>query len=214
MVCDKCGCKIKGEPAKCPLCDNVFNEEKTVVKKPKRVSTYKKPFTLIYFLTTVALACLVFVTCEILDWNRTAFWCSVYALFPLYYIVRHTILGMRNPASKITGLSFIIALFNIALLETSEIYSGYYYMFTTYQVVMFVITAILILSDFKAYYPYISCFLNYAVISWIPFVFSYLRYTKFIYPLVVAIIENIFTLYFVIRYPKEIWNQVKRLLAL
>lgn len=212
MICDNCGCKIKGNPEKCPLCDKVFREPEKK-KRKKGVGLYKNPFTLIYFVATVAIIVVICSIGSLLNWTKPAFIGCILALFPIYYIIRHTLFGMRNQASKLTTLAVVIAIFFIALLEITQYTKGYYFIFTTFLSALFLITATVIFSRFKVYYPYISCFLVYAGISWIPFAFCIARNTQFVFPLVSAIVQTTLALVVVAIFPKEIANQIKRFFA-
>lgn len=213
MICDNCGCKIKGHPNKCPLCDKVFRVPEKKRKK-RGVGLYKNPFTLIYLLLTAVIISIIYVTGSALNWTKSAFIGCLYALFPIYFIIRHTLFGMRSQASKLTTLSCVISVFLIALLETTDFTNGYYYIFTTFVLGLFMVTVILVFSKFKIYYPYISCFIVHAILSWIPFAFCAARNTRFVYPLVSAITQTVFTIVIVAIFPKEIANQIKRFFAL
>lgn len=213
MICKNCGCKIKGEPHRCPLCDYVISEEKNTPKKKKGLGFYKNPFTLIYILADLALFLILYLIGDKLNWNKSVLTACLVSLIPIYLIIRHVLLGMRNQASKITILSILVSLFLVTLLEITDYTIGYYYIYTSFHAAIFILTVVVVFCNFKVYYPYISGFPVQALLSWIPFAICIGRGQIYGYPLAVALAENLFSIVMICRFPKEMLNQLKRFFA-
>ena len=213
MICKNCGCKIKGEPHRCPLCDFVFSEEANKSKKKKGLGFYKNPFTLIYILADLALFFILYLIGDKLDWNKPVLIACLVSLIPIYLIIRHVLLGMRNQASKLTILSILVSLFLVTILEITSYTNGYYYIYTSFHASIFILTIVVVFCNFKVYYPYISGFPVQSLLSWIPFAICIARGQIYGYPLAVALAENLFSIIMICCFPKEMLNQLKRFFA-
>lgn len=212
MVCKNCGAKLKGNPDKCPLCDFVLNENKVQpkTKRKKGVGAYKNPFTLIYIFTAVAVVISLLLVCYFLKLDHSLWIGSFIGIIFIFFVIRHTFLGFRNYASKLSYLSIALCILMIILFEVTGYYNGFVFIYLIIQSLLFVDTVCLVFSDFKVYKPYISGFISQTIFAWVPLIIALVYKLNFIAPLVVALTQTVFTLVLICVFPKEIASQIKR----
>lgn len=214
MVCKNCGANLKGNPDKCPLCDFEFTESREKVKKRKRgAGIYKNPFTPIYIFTVLAVVVVLFIIVRFFKMDHSLWIGVLFGGTLVYFLITHTILGMRNYASKISHLSHAVCIYLIILFESLRFHIGYIYIYPSLQALFFVLSVVLFACRFKVFKPYISGFLVQTFFSYIPLSLTLAYGLNFTASLVIAVIETIFTLALVIIFPKEIINQIKRFLS-
>lgn len=122
MKCPKCGNEIEEGVISCPLCGEVLLD---VPRKKKREGNRKIPFSHIYILLTLLLT-LVCVCLNLFFKKSVTWWIIVAVSFAfLYFIIRHTLFGLRNTSSKIAYLSLALMLWAISIFEITAFDGGY-----------------------------------------------------------------------------------------
>lgn len=214
MVCKNCGANVKGNPDKCPLCDFEFTKRKEKAKKRKRgVGIYKNPFTPIYIFTVLSVLVILYIVVRFFELDHSLLIGVLFGGTFVYFLITHTILGMRNYASKVSHLSHAVCIYLIILFESLSFHIGYIYIYPSLQAVFFVLSVVLFACRFKVFKPYISGFLVQTIFSYIPLSLTLAYDLNFTASLVIAVIETVFTLVLIIIFPKEIINQIKRFLS-
>lgn len=102
MRCEKCGTLIEGSNGRCPLCGAPMPAQTPVYPhRNERVRSYVVPFTVVYWLLTIIATILTGVLCYVYGQTKHYWAVGFVALFWLYFILRHTILGLENHHYKI-----------------------------------------------------------------------------------------------------------------
>jgi len=102
MRCEKCGTRIEGSNGRCPLCGAPMPVQAPVYPhRNERVRSYVVPFTVIYWLLAVIAVIITGVVSYFYAYGMH-YWAVVFvALLWLYFIFRHTVLGLENHHHKI-----------------------------------------------------------------------------------------------------------------
>ena len=212
--CPHCNALIEGKTDVCPLCRaEIKNEgERAYPPRAKLGKKYNVSFTLYYILSAMIVT-LVAAVINVYLHPALQWWISSALSFVfIYYFIRHTILGIRNFASKLiyvtfATMSFIYsfrAIFNVDLIIDVVPYFAlafnvavHVYVFATFNKSKGHLLA-LIIGD-------VACF--------IPLVIAAITRNALVAPIVVASIGVIsatvtFSVFF-----KEIVAEIKRFIA-
>ena len=115
--CPVCNALIEGKTNVCPLCGAEMKNEGALAYPPriKKAKKYNISFTLYYtvFSMVITLICAiinVYVHPSLSWWGISAI-----SLFLVYFFIRHTLLGVRNLASKLIYIAFAILAFIYAV---------------------------------------------------------------------------------------------------
>ena len=102
MRCEHCGTLIEGSNGRCPLCGAPTSVQAPVYPhRNERVRSYVVPFTVVYWLLSLIATIISGVLCYFFS-EGLHYWAVVFlALLWLYFILRHTILGLENYHYKI-----------------------------------------------------------------------------------------------------------------
>lgn len=168
MVCPKCGNKIEEGVFSCPLCGEVLLAKP---KKKRREGNRKIPFSHIYILLTLALT-LACVCLNLYFKKSITWWIIVAVSFAfLYFIIRHTLFGLRNTSSKLAYLSVALMLWAISIFEIMSFDGGYDYVLPTLQLIFLAITLLRLFISYDKAKGYVTsveaCGLFASVPLWI-----------------------------------------------
>ena len=182
--CDSCNTLIEGKTDVCPLCGAKIENDGALAyaERKKRAGKYNVSFSLYYLLfsSLVTLACSVinlYIHASYQWWITSAISAAL-----IYFLIRHTVLGVRNLASKIVlasifGISFVYGVCAIFNYETGLVYvvtsfaaafclCVYVYVFATFKYSRAHIIS-LFFAGFSCAIPFFIC-LTYGIIALYP----------------------------------------------
>lgn len=207
MICPKCGNEIEERVHSCPLCGEALHEKSI---RKKREGNRKIPFSHIYILLTLFLT-LACVCLNLFFKKGITWWIIVAVSFAfLYFVIRHTLFGLRNTSSKLAYLSLALMLWAITIFEILSFDGGFAYILPSIQLTFLAITLLRLFICYDKSKGYITAIEACGVFASIPL---WICLGKGIYSLFAIIVATIgiltSTLLFILFF-KETLSEIKR----
>ncbi len=207
MICPKCGNKIEEDVFSCPLCGEALLDKP---KRKKREGNRKIPFSHIYILLTLSLT-LACIGLNLYFKKSITWWIIVAVSFAfLYFIIRHTLFGLRNTSSKLAYLSLALMLWAISIFEILSFDGGYDYVLPFLQLAFLAILILRLIICFDKAKGYVTSIEACGVFASIPLWICLGKGIDSLFALIAAIIGLITSTVVFIVFFKESLLEIKR----
>lgn len=212
--CPVCNALIDGKTDVCPLCHAEIKTEGALAYPPraKKAKKYSVSFTLYYTLAAMVVTLLCVVINVYLHPSLPWWISAAISLVLIYFFIRHTLLGIRNLASKLTYISYAILTFIYgvaAIFQKTTIIDFVPYFALAFDVTVYAY----VFSTYKKSKGHLLALLIGDVSCFIPLLVAALGGSTLVAPVVVAGIAFVAAVVTVCIFPKEIASEIRRFFA-
>lgn len=211
MRCEKCGTLIEGSNGKCPLCGAPTPVQVPVYPaRNTRLKRYVVPFTVVYWLLA-AIATIIAVVMVYVYGGGRRYWVIVpVALAWLYFIFRHTVLGLENTHHKIlvnTVMGLVLFVVIGFTLHLEEIFIGW--VSPIFYAASWMLSGALALVSIQKAGRYILSLWWQGLLAVAIFVLCFALHLYWVPSVVSGGAGLLLCLVITILRPREVWSQIK-----
>ena len=216
MRCPHCNTLIESG-SRCPLCGAPIEADPLapVAYAPhkKKIKAYKIPFTFYYVLLSIAVT----VACAVVNlFHRPSlpWWiASAVSLAMLYFFIRHTLLGIRNMASKLVYLAVATLIFINGLCAVFQWEIGFAYVSPLVMLLFAAAVYFYVFFTFRRSRGHLLSPVFASLVLIVPFIAALNKGVDPLCSLVVACVGMLVTLVTICLFPREIGSEIKRFFA-
>lgn len=211
MRCEKCGTLVEGSNGRCPLCGAPMPVQAPVYPhRNERVRSYVVPFTVVYWLLAV-IAVIITGVVSYFFANGTHYWAIVFvALMWLFFLFRHTILGLENYHHKILVNTVMgLLLFAVCGFALGQENLFIAWVIPIFYVFTWVLDGALALVSISKARRYILSLWWHGLLAVAIFVLCFSLELYWLPSVICGGVGIILSLLITVMRPREVWSQIK-----
>lgn len=210
--CENCHTKIQGHTERCPLCGAQVKSQGESYYPPrkKKVKVFNVTFTLYYIFASMLLtfACTL---ANLYVHPALPWWiASAVSLLLIYFFVRHTLLGVRNIASKLSYIALAGIIFLYGIFALFDLKIGFEWVLPIVAIAFDIGVYVYVFATFKRSQAHLVSLFVGGISCLLPLAVALLRQCELLCPIIVASVGLAGSIIVFCLFPKEIVSEIRR----